>query len=76
MLNQAACGRRAFPEDCGCVLCYLDKLGSNDSVEPDEVSEHLSSLFILHAEEVMPGCILKVRIWRGKTYRAIAIVSI
>ncbi len=61
VFGKAACGRRALPEDRGGILGYLDDLGCNDSIEPDEVSKHLVCLSILHEEEIVPEIILMVR---------------
>jgi hypothetical protein len=60
VFGQAACGRRTFPEDCGGVLGYLDELGCDDSVEPDEIGKHLLCICILHTDEVISGKILMV----------------
>jgi hypothetical protein len=61
VFGDAAFGRRAFTKDCRGVLGYLDELGCNDGIEPDKVGKHLFCFFVLHAEEVIPWSILKVR---------------
>jgi hypothetical protein len=60
VFGKAACGRRAFPEDRGGVLGYLDELGCDDCIEPDEVGEHLFYFSVLHTDEVISWSILMV----------------
>jgi hypothetical protein len=60
VFGKAAGGRRAFAEDCGGVLGYLDELGRDDGVEPDKVGKHLFCLCIFHTDEVISWCILMV----------------
>ncbi len=59
VFSKAACRRRAFPEDRGGVLGYLDELGCDNGIEPDKVGKHLFCLCILHTDEVIRGSILR-----------------
>lgn len=61
VFGDAAFGWRTFAKDRRGILGYLDELGSDDGIKPYKVGKHLFCLFVLHAEEVIPWSILKVR---------------